>query len=118
MLNTGSLFFGVILAAVDVLMETLCKYYSVNLNGNAKPLKFLLAAVAINALQPLIFTKALQTEGMTIINIMWDTISTVFIVILGLFAFKEKINRYQAAGIILSIFCILLLSYSEGGKKL
>ena len=43
-------------------------------------------------------------------NMMWDLLSGVFVTIVGLYFFKEKITTKKFAGILLSILCVYLLS--------
>ena len=108
--NIVPLYFGFGLSLIDIVTESLCKYYSIVLN---KGIILIVAACILYAVQPLLFTHALKYEGMGITNVIWNVISTALIIIVGVMVFKEKINTIQWVGIFLSIFAIILLSYKN-----
>ena len=65
--------------------------------------------MAIYSLQPLLFYKVLSVKGMAILNILWDTISTILVTIVGAFYFGEKISLTNWLGIFLCIIGIILV---------
>jgi multidrug transporter EmrE-like cation transporter len=101
------IFYGFAMSVVDIIMETLCKYYSISAS---KPVILLIFAVLTYSFQPLLFTKALKYEGMGVTNVIWNVVSTGLIVLIGAFIFGEKMNNYKITGVFLSIISLVLLS--------
>lgn len=62
------------------------------------------------ALQPWTFLYSLKYEGMIVMNMLWDLISTVFITILGFIVFNESVTHRKFLGVVLSLISIWLLS--------
>lgn len=110
MFNTIPILFGFGMTFIDVLMEVSTKYYSVTV---PKPVLLLIFAMATYALQPYIFSKALKYEGMALMNINWNVVSTTILVIFGVFIFKEKIGKFQWVGVVLSIISLILLGFRD-----
>jgi len=52
---------------------------------------------------------SLKYEGIAIVNLLWNIISTVFGFIIGIYFFKEKIHYRQYIGAALSLFGIGLI---------
>lgn len=107
MINVSPISYGFAMSILDVIMESLCKYYSIT--GGVKII-LLLLAMFVYAFQPLLFTRALKYEGMGVTNVVWNVVSTGLIVIIGAVIFGEKMNVYKWTGIILSIISLVLLS--------
>ena len=94
------------MASLDVIIMTLLKLKSIS----ALTSPFILPlTMAIYSLEPLLFYKALSVKGMAILNILWDTISTVLVTIVGAFIFGEKISLMNWLGIFLCIVGIILV---------
>lgn len=100
------LLYGSLMAGIDVFSLGLLK--AIHLNWISP--YFFAIPVLIYALQPVLFLKSLSYEGMSVMNMMWDLLSGVFVTIVGLYFFKEKITTKKFAGILLSILCVYLLS--------
>jgi multidrug transporter EmrE-like cation transporter len=111
--NFTSIYFGLIMSVVDIGMELSTKYYVL---GASKNVILIITACLLYALQPYIFSKALKYEGIGIMNIIWNVISTCVILGFGVLLFKEKMNNYKWAGVVLSIFGLILLSIGNGKK--
>jgi len=71
---------------------------------------YLIVPVLFYALQPFIFLRSLNYEGIAIMNVLWNLLSTVFVTIEGKLMFKEIISERKVIGILLSIVSIYLLS--------
>jgi multidrug transporter EmrE-like cation transporter len=67
----------------------------------------------VYSLQPLIFLKSLQYETMAVMNIMWDMMSDLYVALIGLFYFKEKITSVKMVGLSFAFIAIVLLSYDS-----
>lgn len=74
-------------------------------------------SMAIYSLQPFIFLHSLQYETMSVMNIMWDIISDLFVTATGLFYFKEKLTKMKYIGLLFAFIGIVLLSYTEIEEK-
>jgi multidrug transporter EmrE-like cation transporter len=99
--------YALIMAIFDTLGLSILKMINV---GTLTNYFWFIIPVFIYALQPLIFFKALQYESLTIMNILFDLSSVVFISIVGLFVFAKKMDNYKILGIITSAISFYLLS--------
>jgi multidrug transporter EmrE-like cation transporter len=52
-------------------------------------------------------------ESIAITNIMWNIASTILVLMLGYFIFKEHITRYQYIGICLGLLSIVFLTINK-----
>ena len=103
------LIYGSYMALIDVFSLGLLK--SIHLGTVSKTLTFL--PILVYGMQPLIFLAALKFETLTVMNLLWDVISDVFVSIMGLWFFQEKLTTLKKVGVLLSIVAIFLLSYNE-----
>lgn len=69
--------------------------------------------ILIYAIQPLIFLQSLNYEGIAIMNIIWNVLSSVFVTLEGIYIFNEKITNTKMLGIILSLPCMYLLTNGD-----
>ena len=107
-LNIASLYNGFGLAFSDVLAIQF-----VNLvNAGFSPY-LLVIPTLLYASNPFLLLEALKTESITIMTMIWGVLGKLIIICLGIYAFKEKVTKYQYAGIILSFISIILLTYGE-----
>lgn len=67
-------------------------------------------AMIVYALQPIIFSKALSFESLTVMNLFWDLSSDLLVTIVGLFYFSEKLSPRRIIGVFLALISLLLLS--------
>jgi multidrug transporter EmrE-like cation transporter len=52
-------------------------------------------------------------EGMAVTNLIWNMISDIIVTLEGVIMFKESIKGMRWLGIIMSIFSLGLLAYTE-----
>jgi drug/metabolite transporter (DMT)-like permease len=103
--------FGTGLSILDCIVMTWLKKISIGeIAMNWKTLAF---PVAIYATTPLIFLYSMMGESMTVMNLMWDVISSVLVSAIGLYYFKEKLSHTRILGVLVSFVAIYLLSYDE-----
>ena len=107
MYNLIPIYYGLGMSFIDVGMESLSKYYYI---GNYRKPFIIILACMLYALQPLVFSNSMKYQGMGLMNVIWNVISTCIIIIFGVVVFKEKVNKFQYAGIFLSIISLVLLS--------
>lgn len=96
------------MSSIDIIVMTLLKVAqtSPNLISPAFALPF---SMALYAIDPLLFFKALNLQGIGIVNALWDTLSTVLIALIGTFVFGEDITGTQWIGILLCAAGIFLI---------
>ena len=110
MMNVSPISYGFAMSILDIIMETLCKYYSITAWTGWMRTSLLLVAMAVYSFQPLLFTRALKHQGMAVTNVSWNVMSTGVIVIIGAVVFGERLDKYKWVGILLSIISLVLLS--------
>jgi hypothetical protein len=103
--------FGVVLSIIDCIVMTWLKKISIgDLEFSWKTLAF---PVAIYATTPLIFLYGIMNESMTVMNLLWDVISSILVSAIGLYYFKEKLSNTRLLGVLVSFIAIYLLAYDE-----
>jgi multidrug transporter EmrE-like cation transporter len=70
-------------------------------------------AIGIYALEPLIFLKALNYEGMVVTNLVWNLSSNIIVTLQGVFIFGETIKGLRWVGIAMSLVSLALLAYTS-----
>lgn len=103
-----TILYGLIMASIDAATLGIIKY--VSLDGLPR---YTLMAIPtlLYALQPWIFLSGIQTETMTVMNLFWDLISNVFVSLLGILYFKEKLGLVRSIGLGFGIVSLTLLAY-------
>jgi multidrug transporter EmrE-like cation transporter len=110
MLNLIPIAFATFMAAIDALVLSLFKSYSI---GTLTWRSVLPLGMLVYSIQPLIFLQSLQYESMTVMNILWDVISDIIVTVTGLFYFKEKLSSMKMVGLAFAFTAIVLLSYDS-----
>lgn len=107
--NTLPIFFGILMSFIDICMMSTAKMVSIeSISGTwGTPL-----AVSLYALQPLIFLKALNYEGMVVSNLVWNLSSNIIVTLQGVLIFGESIKGLKWLGIAMSLFSLGLLAYA------
>ena len=104
--NTNSLSLAIIMSVIDAIMMGLTKKYYLS----AHKIKYVLAAgMVIYMCQPLLFYRALAFEGMGIFNVLWDSVSNLLVLFVGIYIFNEKITINKIIGTILGISSVYFL---------
>jgi multidrug transporter EmrE-like cation transporter len=101
--------FASLLAAVDISALGIVK--EITLKG-LNPY-FLAMSMIIYSMQPLILWNSLSYQSLTVMNVLWNIISTSSIAIMGLLYFKEHVAHRELIGIVLSLACIYLFSFTN-----
>jgi multidrug transporter EmrE-like cation transporter len=110
MINWHTLGFGLIFGLMDSITLPIIKGVSTGWNRT-----WILIPVALYALSPFIFLKALEQETLTIMTLVWDMTSDVLVTIIGLFVFAEKLPPTKIIGVLLSFVALFLMSYEGDG---
>lgn len=97
-----------LMAFIDtIVLSGIKKYTTGDTNyGISVPMGML-----VYSLQPLIFLQSLKYESMTVMNMMWDVMSDIYVTIIGIFYFKEKISYLKRIGLSFAFIAVFLLSY-------
>jgi multidrug transporter EmrE-like cation transporter len=97
---------GFILSLNDILSFELTKSYYLK-----KEKIWLMLPMLLYSLQIPLLYYGLQTTSITVLNITWNLFSNILISLMGIFYFKEKINRLKIAAILLGISSLFLFSF-------
>jgi multidrug transporter EmrE-like cation transporter len=101
-----SLGFGILLSLVDVIAFPIVRYVSLGSNPY-----LMILPVLLYGMSPFILLQSLKMEGLAVMNLLWDTLSTITITFICIAFFKEKLTFAKITGMVLSIISITLLTY-------
>ena len=99
------LIMGIVLALLDTVSLPLLKTAYIQNNK-----VFLSLGIIIGIVQKLIFYNSMKYTTLTVLNVLWDLLSDVFVTMYGIFIFKETISVRKLFGIALSFVSIYLLN--------
>lgn len=105
-LNIYLLILVVIMATLDTFMMVSIKKYYI---GNITMGYGILIPMIVYSLQPLLFYNAMAYEGIGVYNVLWDSLSNIFVLVAGIMIFSERITIKKYIGIVLSFIGILLM---------
>lgn len=94
-----------IVTALDICAVSLAKQYSIR-----RSKWVLLASMSCFVLSVLTIIQLMAYAVTAIVNLLWVTISTVVLILIGHFFFREKLNRWQLLGVLLVLSGMALLS--------
>jgi len=109
--NTLPIMFGTLMALVDICMMSSVKMVH---NGTLNSIVGVPVAVTLYALEPLLFLKAMNYEGMVLTNLVWNLMSNIIVTLQGVLIFGESIKGLRWIGVGMSIFSLALMSYTSG----
>jgi multidrug transporter EmrE-like cation transporter len=107
--NTLPILFGAVMAVIDIAMMSTLKMINTNKIHSSwgTPL-----AVGLYALEPLVFLKALNYEGMAMTNLVWNLMSNVIVTLQGIFIFGESVKGLRWLAVCMSILSLALMAYT------
>ncbi len=105
-----TLLFGLLFGVIDSIALPTVKHVHM---GWSK--WWMMIPVALYALNPLIFLKAMTFESLTIMNLVWDLSSDLIVTLIGLFWFKESVSPVKLLGVALSFVSLFLMTYEPNG---
>ena len=70
-------------------------------------------SMGLYALEPLIFLKAMNYDGMVVTNLVWNLMSDVIVTLQGIFIFGESIKGLRWVGVLMSLFSLGLMAYTD-----
>jgi multidrug transporter EmrE-like cation transporter len=107
--STLPIFFGSLMALVDIVMMSSVKM----IHTGAIPSSWgIPLSIGMYAMEPLIFLKAMNYEGMVVTNLVWNLMSNVIVTLQGVLIFGESVKGLRWVGILMSIFSLGLLAYT------
>lgn len=104
------IFFGVMMASLDILMMSIGKITSMRQLPYTTGLSI---ATLVYMIEPYLFFKALNYESMTTMNLIWDLTSNVMVTLFGVFYFKESIKGLRWLAVLFAIFALILFIYTH-----
>lgn len=110
MFNIRTLLFGLGFGLLDATALPVVKNVSRGWN-----LWWMIVPAILYGLSPFMFLKALSTETLTIMNLVWDLSSDVVITLIGLFVFAEKVSPVKLLGVFFSFLALFLMTYEGDG---
>ena len=102
--------FGLVMAAIDVVMMFTAKFVSL---GSVSYGLGLTIATLVYSVQPYLFIKATRFENMTVSNLIWNLTSDVLVTFSGVMVFKESIRGLRWVAIGMSMIALLLFAYTD-----
>jgi drug/metabolite transporter (DMT)-like permease len=111
--NLTGLGWGGLMALMDSTVLSLLKAYNI---GWIKWNGVILISMLIYSIHPIIFLESLKTNGLIIMNLLFDVLSDIIITCVGLFYFSEKLTSIKKVGVSLSIISVILLSWKDEDK--
>lgn len=108
------LLFASSMVGVDVLAFSIIKQVSLK----ALNPWFAAISMAIYGLQPFILWKSLAFESLTVMNVLWNLMSSLIIGAVGIFFFEEKVGQRKLVAVVLSLIAVYLFTFEDGYSEL
>jgi multidrug transporter EmrE-like cation transporter len=108
--NLLPIVFGATMALIDIVMMSVVKMTSTGAFTTAVGLPL---SMALYALEPFVFLKAMSYEGMVVTNLVWNMMSDVIVTLQGVLVFGESIKGLRWVGIGMSLVALTILAYTE-----
>jgi multidrug transporter EmrE-like cation transporter len=108
--NSLPLFFGTLMSLIDVVMMSSAKMVKEGTLSSSVGVPFIFI---IYALEPLIFLKALNYEGIVITNLIWDLTSDILVTLQGILVFGETLSPLRWIGVVFAMIAIVIFGYTD-----
>ena len=110
MFNTQFLGWLLILIVVEIIALSSIKKYSIS---NTEHRYLVLAAVLYGLLVPYFIYRLLTYQGIGMVNTVFNVISSIVLILIGVFLFDEKLNRLQVLGLITGITGMVIVEFGS-----
>ena len=100
--------YGSTMAGIDAFAFSLVKAIHI---GWVKEY-FLFIPVLMYSIQPLILYSSLNYETVAVMNFIWDLFSDIFLTIISIFVFRERISSVKMLGIFFAFVSLILLNWN------
>lgn len=104
------IFLGTLMALTDVIMMGSAKMIHEGTLSAAIGMPF---AVLIYCIEPLLFIKAMNYEGMVVMNLTWDLLSDIVVTLQGVLVFGETINPLRWIGVFTAFIALAIFAYTD-----
>jgi len=108
--NMLPIFFGVVMASIDVIMMGAVKMTHEGTLSHAFGVPF---ALFFYAMEPLIFLKAMNYEGMAVTNLIWNLASDIVVTLQGIFFFGESIAGMRWVAVGMALVSLTIFAYTD-----
>jgi multidrug transporter EmrE-like cation transporter len=108
--NSLPMIFGTLMALTDVVMMSSAKMVNEGTLSSTVGVPFIFI---IYMLEPLLFLKALNYEGMVITNLTWDLVSDILVTLQGIFVFGETLSPLRWIGVVFAFIAIAIFGYTD-----
>lgn len=97
------------LTLIEACAMSLLKKYSIEKNIYY----FLPVFILYGIMAPLLIIKNLEYEGIATLNILWNIMSTLVVLLIGLIIFKEKVSHLHLTSLLFSVLAIVSFYYAS-----
>jgi len=104
------IFFGTLMAFLDLVMMGSVKMIH---GGTLSASIGIPLAVGIYAFEPLLFLKAMNYEGMAVMNLIWNLMSDILVTLQALLIFGETIKGIRWVAVGMAIVSLSIFAYTE-----
>jgi multidrug transporter EmrE-like cation transporter len=101
------LLLALIMSVLDAFMMISIKKYYI---GHNTIIFGLVLPMLIYSMHPLLFYKALPYEGIGVYNLLWNSMSNLFVLLAGIMLFAEHMSTEKYIGVVLTFIGIILLA--------
>ena len=102
--------FGTVMAILDLVMMGSVKMIH---NGTLSAGIGIPISVGIYALEPLLFLKAMNYEGMAVMNLIWNLMSDVLVTLQALLIFGETIKGIRWVAVGMAVVSLSIFAYTD-----
>jgi multidrug transporter EmrE-like cation transporter len=101
--------YTIALALGETIAMTALTKYSKSYNIN-----YLIAGIALyGILIPYMIISSLNFSGIGTVNLLWNIITTVSMIVIGYYLFNEKVNHLHIVSLLLGIGSIVILYFAD-----
>lgn len=108
--NMLPIFLGTLMATLDIVMMGTVKMVHDGKISHEFGVPF---SLGIYALEPLIFLKAMNYEGMAVTNLIWNLASDILVTLQGVFIFGESIAGLRWVATCMALVSLTIFAYTE-----
>ena len=101
--------FAILIASIESVGMTTLTYYSKSFQIHNLILGILIYGLCI----PFLVVKSLSYAGIGTVNLLWNIISTVSMIVIGYYFFNEKVNHLHLFSLFFGVAAIVLLYFAQ-----
>ena len=109
MLNINVFFLIIIL----IIFESIGLYYITYYNKHRYILYYIIGCLIYGIIFPYLILRALKYKGIATVNFIGNILSTIIMILIGYYFFKEKMNYIKILGFIIGFISIMIIYYSD-----